>query len=45
MAMADDIQRAKQMQKIHSQQVVIIHYEDIANYTKTAANYIYRWVK
>ncbi|KAF6023243.1 hypothetical protein EB796_018430 [Bugula neritina] len=42
MAMADDIQRAKQMQKIHSQQVVIIHYEDIANYTKTAANYIYR---
>jgi len=41
--MANDVLIAKQMQKSHPNQVVIIHYEDIANSTKTAADYVYRY--
>ncbi|KAF6023250.1 hypothetical protein EB796_018437 [Bugula neritina] len=41
-AMAEDAQIAKEIQKNHPNPIVVVHYEDIANYTKTAASYIYR---
>ncbi|KAF6023245.1 hypothetical protein EB796_018432 [Bugula neritina] len=44
-AMADDARIAKEIQKKHPNPIVVVHYEDIANYTKTAANYTYRNLK
>jgi len=41
--MADDARIAKEIQKKHPNPIVVVHYEDIANYTKTAANYTYRY--
>ena len=43
-AMADDATRARRLKAMHPQQVVIVHYEDIAKHSTTAAQYIYKLV-
>ena len=42
--MADDATRARRLKAMHPQQVVIVHYEDIAKHSTTAAQYIYKLV-
>lgn len=42
--MLDDFQIAKELMRTHKQQVMLVHYEDIAKNKALAARYIYRYV-